>query len=265
MKKMFLPLLLILAALLFSGCGSKRTFNTEFGALTTEQVGMNRNDAWAKVQTKKAEAAIEWLKKNQEETRLKVAEMQSVKVTLDTPEKIMAYTNAQLTKSLGDAVVALANRDKPSELEFLKSDPLPKSEFAEGVEAVGGVILGVASSPVGVASSVGYFVGSTARGIAKGNGDHNTTYGDDSAINQNKATASKSSTATVGGGSAGEEETGLTEVNPIHWNECSTSPGGTPTSAEINDCMIGYGYASTECNGGICLDGQPYNGPAVVK
>lgn len=107
-------------------------------------------------------------------------------------------------------------------------------------------------------------------------GDKMTTTGDNSGIAKTTtntttntvATAADKSSATASApGAAGSKETPEaakgTEVSAANWEECKTSPNGTPSADEVNGCMIGYGYPTSVKDGQIYLDGTPYNGPVV--
>jgi len=103
-------------------------------------------------------------------------------------------------------------------------------------------------------------------------GDRISTSGDNSGVTKTTETtstvavANDKSQATASGAGAtkdkDKEETAATTVNPMHWEECTTSPNGTPTVDEVNGCMQGYGYKTEVKDGLLYLDGKPYNGGA---
>ena len=142
--------------------------DTQVGSTEQTVTGLGRYDAWAKVETKKVDAVKALAQADEKKTDLEIARAKQVTVILDTPEKIAAWNNAQATRDLGIVAknLSVGNQDKYS--EALKPMPVPTSAFAEGTEAVGNTLVKLAESPAGVASSVGYFVGSAARGAKSG-------------------------------------------------------------------------------------------------
>jgi hypothetical protein len=103
-------------------------------------------------------------------------------------------------------------------------------------------------------------------------GDKISTTGDNSGVTKTTTTTSSTNTAVAADKSTAtnnatagskEGEAAATGKTPTaaQWADCTTVASGAASNSEINACLQrDYGINSSECNGGICIDGHPFTG-----
>ncbi len=242
--------IILLFILSFCGCSTKTP--TEFAKETQPISSVGNEQAMVN-------ACLEWMAKEEREERARYD-------SLPADEKAFALMHRETMSMVKNVWGKESNVCKPGTNQwdayqtYVKETEATKRQYASDAKSV---------ATFGIVTTGAVKLADAVMGRV---GDRISTTGDNSGVNKTTTTTNTTTVAAAtgqgqatanGGGTSGEkgkEETASTTVNPLHWQDCTTSPKGTPTIDEVNKCMQDYGYKTEVKDGQLYLDGKPYNG-----
>jgi hypothetical protein len=248
MKKLLLPLLLIFA---LSGCSSKSPVEmaADVGEFAqSEAITTSACFEYLKVRDQQELALYEGMESADKERALSTRAMSKMVSDLTGKSQDLCKPGT----NVWDATIAWAAENEKTKRQY--------STDLKSVATFGIVTTGAVKLVDSLAGAVGDKISTTGdnSGVTKTTTNTTTT---NTAVAADKSTATNNATA-----GSKEGETVATGKTPTaaQWADCTTVASGAASNSEINACLQrDYGINSSECNGGICIDGQPYNGPAV--
>lgn len=189
-------------ALLLGGCAKDATMSLDLdGDGQKETVTADRNVAAIMMnrdtqQARRAryDAKIEIAKARQEEAKARAA---TTIIEIDSAAELEEYNNMERERMWAAANERLADiADSQSETLYAIHNPelkptVPMSGAAEFMSVTLGGVADILDKPASMVGVSGYLIGSTAQGIAKGNGDRYT-------LSDNARMDSSANTASVG-------------------------------------------------------------------